>query len=107
MMKNVRTLDIPIAEDTRLVIKVDKVEKTDKQYPDKLMFAIQYLYFKDGKWIQIARIDNSDHEGRREPHIHRLGRIDVEFRNITPEEAQEKVIEIGDRIKKDFILGGN
>ena len=60
--------DIPLAEDKRLIKRLYKVDKND-DFPDGLEFAYQFLYFKDNKWIQVARIDNQLHGGKPGTHI--------------------------------------
>jgi len=68
-----------------------------------LEFAYQFLYFKDNKWIQVARIDNQLHSGRSGVHIHTLKREKVEWIDLTFEEAEEKILEMGESIIKNVI----
>lgn len=94
--------DIPLAEDKRLIKKLWKVDKNDK-FPDGLEFAYQLLFFKNA-WIQVARIDNQLHEGKPGVHIHVLDKK-VIWEDLSFQEAEEKVIEIGENAIKD--IGGN
>ena len=96
--------DIPLAEDKRLVKRLYKVDKSG-DFPNGLEFAYQFLYFKGDKWIQVARIDNQLHSGRSGTHIHSLKREKVEWRNFTFEEAEKKIIEMGENIIKNIING--
>ena len=94
--------DIPLAEDKRLVKRLYKVDKSD-DFPDGLEFAHQFLYFKDDKWIQVARIDNQLHSGKPGTHIHTLKREKVKWIDLTFEEAEEKILELGESIIKNII----
>ncbi|MDO8740401.1 MAG: hypothetical protein Q7J54_02370 [Candidatus Woesearchaeota archaeon] len=94
--------DIPLAEDKRLVKKLWKVDKTD-YFPHGLEFAYQFLYFKDNEWIQVARIDNQLHEGKAGVHIHILKREEVRWEELTFEQAEEKILEIGEGIVRNII----
>lgn len=94
--------DIPLAEDKRLIKMLYKVDKSD-EFPDGLEFAYQFLYFKDNKWVQVARIDNQLHGGNPGVHIHTLKREKVEWVDLTFEEAEEKILETGESIIKNII----
>ena len=94
--------DIPLAEDKRLVKRLYKVDKSG-DFPDGLEFAYQFLYFKDNKWIQVARIDNQLHSGKPGVHIHTLKREKVQWIDLTFEEAEDKIIEMGESIIKNII----
>ena len=94
--------DIPLAEDKRLVKRLYKVDKSG-DFPDGLEFAYQFLYFKGNKWIQIARIDNQLHEGKLGVHMHTLKRTKVAWIKLTFEEAEERILEIGESIIKNII----
>ena len=94
--------DIPLAEDKRLIKRLYKVDKND-DFPDGLEFAYQFLYFKNDKWIQVARIDNQLHGGKPGTHIHTLKREKVEWVDLAFEEAEEKILEMGESIIKNMI----
>jgi len=94
--------DIPLAGDKRRIKRLYKVDKSD-DFPDGLEFAHQFLYFKNDKWIQVARIDNQLHHGKPGTHIHTLKREKVEWVNLTFEEAEEKIIKMGEGIIKNII----
>ena len=94
--------DIPLSEDKRLIKRLYKVDKSG-DFPDGLEFAYQFLYFKDNKWIQVARIDNQLHGGKPGAHIHTLSREKVQWINLTFEEAEDKIIEMGENIIKTII----
>lgn len=94
--------DIPLAEDKRLIKRLYKVNKSD-DFPDGLEFAYQFLYFKEDKWIQVARIDNQLHSGRPGAHIHTIKREKVQWVDLTFEEAEEKILEMGESIIKSIV----
>ena len=94
--------DIPLAEDRRLVKRLYKVDKSDA-FPDGLEFAYQFLYFKGGKWVQVARIDNQLHSGKPGSHIHTLKREKIQWNDLTFEEAGDKIIEMGESIIRNII----
>ena|SRR3989344_9609970 len=94
--------DIPLAEDKRLIKKLWKVGKDDR-FSDGLEFAYQFLYFKGNQWIQVARIDNQLHEGKTGTHIHILKRDRVVWERLTFEEAEEKILELGENVVKNMI----
>ena len=94
--------DIPLAEDKRLIKRLYKVDKSE-DFPDGLEFTYQFLYFKDDKWIQVARIDNQLHSDSPGTHIHTLKREKVEWVDLTFEEAEDKIIEMGESIIKNII----
>lgn len=94
--------DIPIADDKRLIKRLYKADISD-DFPDGLEFAYQFLYFKGNEWIQVARIDNQLHGGKPGTHIHTLKREKVEWVDLTFEEAEEKIIEMGESIIKNII----
>lgn len=102
MRKEAINQDLPLGRDKRLIKKLYRVDK-DENYPDGLEFAYQYLYQIEGKWVQIARIDNQLHEGRSGAHIHVLKRDRVVWENLTFEEAEEKIIEIGEGVIKNIL----
>ena len=94
--------DIPLAENKRLIKRLYKVDKSE-DFPEGLEFAYQFLYFKGDKWIQVSRIDNQLHGGKPGVHIHTLKREKVEWKNLTFEESEEKIIELGENIIKNII----
>ena len=63
-----------------------------------------FLYFKDNKWIQVARIDNQMHEGKPGVHIHIFKRK-VQWMELNFEDAETRIIELGDRIIKNINKG--
>ena len=102
MRETIIDQDIPLAENKRLVKRLYKVDKSE-DFPNGLEFAYQYLYFKDDKWIQVARIDNQLHSGKPGAHIHTLSREKVQWADLTFEEAEEKILEMGENIIKNII----
>jgi len=94
--------DIPLAEDKRLIKRLYKVNKSN-DFPDGLEYSYQYLYFKEDKWVQVARIDNQLHSGKPGAHIHTLSREKVQWVNLTFEDAQDRIIEMGESIIKNII----
>lgn len=105
MRETVIDQDIPLAEDKRLVKRLWKVDKND-DFPDGLEFAYQFLYLKEGEWIQVARIDNQLHEGKVGVHIHILKREKVEWEYLTFEQAEERILELGESVIKNIINKG-
>ena len=93
--------DFFIGDRRRIVLKLLKVKKSDN-FPTGLEFAVQYLYFKNDEWRQIARIDNQLHEGKAGTHIHILRREKVEHVDIDFNEAREKIIELGEGVIKNI-----
>ena len=102
MRQTIIDQDVPLAEDKRIIKRLYKVDKS-ADFPDGLEFAYQFLYFRDDKWIQAARIDNQLHGGRPGTHIHTLKREKVEWVDLTFEEAEEKIIEMGEGIIRNII----
>ena len=102
MRETIIDQDIPLAENKRLVKRLYKVDKSE-DFPNGLEFAYQYLYFKDDNWIQFARIDNQLHGGKPGVHIHTLKREKVEWGDLTFEEAEEKIIEMGESVIRNII----
>ena len=94
--------DIPLAENKRLVKKLYKVDKSD-DFPDGLEFAYQFLYFNGDKWLQVARIDNQLHGGKPGVHVHTLMREKVQWSDLTFEDAEDRIIKIGESIIKNII----
>ena len=90
MFRTIIDVDIFLSEDTRLVKKVEKTKRSD-HFPDGIRFALQYLYFKDDRWHQLARIDNYLHQGKPGAHIHLYKRKDVRFEEMRLEEAEERM----------------
>jgi len=84
------------------VLKLTKVGK-DENFPEGLEFAVQYLYFKDDQWVQIARIDNQMHESRPGTHIHILKRKKVEWTDMSFDDAKDEIMKIGDRVIKNIV----
>jgi len=91
-----------LAEDRKLIKQLWKVDKNEN-FPDGLKFVYQFLYFKDNKWTQIARIDNQLHKGKPGTHIHILKRGKVKWERLSFEEAEEKILEIGENVIKNII----
>tara|TARA_Y100000310_G_C20040171_1_gene515792 strand:- start:87 stop:407 length:321 start_codon:yes stop_codon:yes gene_type:complete len=94
--------DIPLADNKRLIKKLYKVEKS-KAFPEGLEFAFQFLYFRNDKWHQVARIDNQLHQGKPGVHIHTLQREPVMWEELSFEEAEERTIELGEQTVKNII----
>ena len=99
-------LDVPLSEDIRLIKRLYKSDDRNA-FPEGLRFALQYLWRQEGRWIEIARIDNYEHdENRTGVHIHKFGKGFVEFREMNFEEAEQYIIVLGEKIKQDILLGG-
>ena len=102
MRENTIDQDIPLGGDKRLIKRLWKIDKTS-DFPDGLEFAYQFLYMKEGRWIQVVRIDNQLHEGQPGAHIHILNRDKVEWEQLTFEEAENRILELGERIIRTVI----
>ncbi len=105
-MEIVVNQDSLIAQGVRLIRRLYKVD-ADADFPTGFKFALQYLFLGDGMWIEVTRIDNYRHDKRRTgTHIHKLGRTEVEYREMDFKEAEEYVISLGDRLKLALLLKG-
>ena len=106
-MKVIKDLDLTIGEGRRLIVRVYIVEKS-QLFPDGIKFAIQYLFLKDARWIELARVDNYKHDPLKVgSHIHKLGLPEAEFRDIFPEEAEEYVVRLSESIIARLMLEGD
>lgn len=102
MRETVIDQDIPLAGNKRLIKQLWKVKKSG-EFPTGLEFVYQFLYYKEGEWIKTARIDNQLHEGKPGVHIHILKREKVEWEELSFEEAEEKIVELGEDVIKNII----
>ena len=94
-----------LSEDTRLIKRLYLAESSDHA-SGNFVFALQYLWFHKDKWLELARIDNYQHEkGRTGARIHKFGTRFVEFREMSFTEAAECIISVGESIKKKILLG--
>ena len=71
MRKKILDMEWVVGKRRKIIEKVWKVTKSD-DYPQGNVFSFQFLYEKEDRWIQIARIDNMMHEGKPVAHIHIL-----------------------------------
>ena len=69
MKKLIDGLNEFYGENLRLVKTLMKRESPD-EHPEELKWALQMIYFNGKDWVEICRIDNYLHEGRRGSHIH-------------------------------------
>lgn len=98
-MKVVINQDITLAEDARLIKRLYKVQ-ADAEFPLGLKFAYQYLLLKEGKWLEVCRVDNYRHDRHKTgTHIHKHGRQFIEFREMSFKEVEPAIIELGERIR--------
>ncbi|MFC1733346.1 hypothetical protein ACFL6I_23855 [candidate division KSB1 bacterium] len=81
-----------IDNESKLKLKIIKTDSGSK-------WSVVYLLYI-GYWLDIVRIDNYEHEGSENPHIHRYKQKRVEFLDITFTEAQKKIKKIGKGIKE-------
>lgn len=106
LMEIILDLDIPLSGDIRLIKRLYKTNDL-KNFPGGLMFALQYLWRQEGNWIEVTRIDNYKHnQNMTGAHIHKFDNDFVEFREISFEEAEQYILELAEKIKKDIMLGG-
>ncbi|MEK6837401.1 MAG: hypothetical protein AABX69_02010 [Nanoarchaeota archaeon] len=104
-MKIIQDLELPLSEDRKLIIRIYKVE-TSIYFPTGIKFAFQYLFSKDNKWIEVARVDNYEHDAKKTgSHIHKLGASEVEFKEIPLKEAEEYTIGLAEGIIRKIELG--
>ncbi|MBI2549763.1 hypothetical protein HYV83_01115 [Candidatus Woesearchaeota archaeon] len=104
-MKLIFESDKRLSEDSRLIKRLYRAESGEYQ-SGSFIFALQYLWFHEDKWLELARIDNYEHEkGRTGVHIHKFGMRFVEFREMDFTEAEQLVIAIGEKIKQKIRLG--
>lgn len=104
-MKIITKEDFALGEGRRLVVRVYEVDKTP-QFPGGIKFAFQYLFLKDEQWIEIARVDNYEHDAKQTGlHIHKLGLSKVEFKEMKFQEIRPFIIGLGDSIAKRIQLG--
>ena len=97
--------DIHIGGNSRLVKRLYKAEPS-AFFPDGLMFALQYLWQKEKEWIEVARIDNYKHaRDKTGVHVHKFGTVEVEFKDMSFQEAEDCLISLAERIKKEISLG--
>lgn len=97
-MQNILNQDITLAEDVRLIKRLYKVQP-DADFPSGLKFAYQYLLLKEGKWLEVCRIDNYRHgRSRVGTHIHKQGNEKVEFIDMSFVEAREYILDLEKRM---------
>ena len=94
-----------LSQDTRLIKRLYLAE-SGGQSSGSFVFALQYLWFHENKWLEVARIDNYVHETKRTGvHIHKFGNSFTEFKNMSFTEAEEYIIFVGEKIKQKVLLG--
>ncbi|MBI2144504.1 hypothetical protein HYU17_05150 [Candidatus Woesearchaeota archaeon] len=94
-----------LSQDTRLIKRGYRVEPGEAS-SESFIFALQYLWFHENKWLEVARIDNYPHESKQTgAHIHKFGSDFVEFREMNFTEAAECIISVGENTKKKLLLG--
>ncbi len=94
-----------LSEDTRLIKRLYEAEQEDNTI-GKFIFALQYLWFHETEWLELARIDNYEHEkGKSGVHIHKFGTRFVEFKGMDFAEAERFILGVCDRIKQKILLG--
>ncbi len=97
-MRVIINQDITLAEDVRLVKRLYKVQ-ANADFPLGLKFAYQHLLLKEGKWLEVCRIDNYRHDKHRAgTHIHKQGNEEVEFIDMGFVEAREHMLDLGKRM---------
>jgi len=72
-----------------------------KEHAENLKWALQMLYFNGAKWIQLCRIDNYPHTNETGSHMHIYPRAEIQYVNLTFEEAEKRIKRISKRILKD------
>ena len=104
-MKLIFSSDKRLSEDTRMMKRLYRAESSDYA-TESFIFALQYLWFHEDKWLELARIDNYEHEkGRIGVHIHKFGTHFVEFREMSFTEAEQFALAVGEKIKQKILLG--
>lgn len=102
MRSEIFVQEYAIGENTKLIKRLWKIEKSD-HFPEGLEFAYQVIYLKDGRWIQVVRIDNQMHENKPGTHVHILSREQVIWEHIQIDDVEEKIIEISQSIIKNIL----
>ncbi len=104
-MKLIFESDKRLPEDMRLIKRLYRAE-SGEYMSGSFIFALQYLWFHEDKWLELARIDNYEHEkGRIGVHIHKFGTRFVEFREMSFTEAEQFALAVGEKIKQKILLG--
>ena len=102
-MEKVLSEDKIIGLKRRIIRKLYKINKT-KEYPTGLKFCIQYLYYRDNKWLRIVRIDNYLHKNKPGTHIHFFNKEDVKWTKLSFKEAEQEAKRLAEKIIK-FLEG--
>ncbi|MEK6953177.1 MAG: hypothetical protein AABX29_09260 [Nanoarchaeota archaeon] len=98
-LRNIETdHDWWIDEDSRIVTKITKVN--DPNYPLGFKIRCQFLCFKNDKWAEMVRVDNSIHGKEGYLHIHRFNKEKPEPIQLSIRDIEKFVIEEGIRLKK-------
>ncbi len=94
-----------LSEDMRLIKRLYRAE-SGESLSGSFIFALQYLWFHEDKWLELVRIDNYEHEKERAgAHIHKFGMHFVEFREMSFTEAEQLIFAVGEKIKQKILLG--
>lgn len=91
-----------VIENWRLVSKVLFVTKS-KDFPIGYKFKFQFMVFKDDEWKDVVRIDNHKH-GKivGKTHMHKFGSKKAEEIDISLENIEEYIINIGLKLKGEI-----
>ena len=104
-MKLIFESDKRLPENTRLIKRLYRAE-SGEYLPGSFIFALQYLWFHENKWLELVRIDNYEHEkGRIGVHIHKFGTRFVEFKEMSFTDAEQLIFTVGEKIKQKILLG--
>lgn len=104
-MKLIFESDKRLSEDTRLIKRLYRAE-SGEYLSGSFIFALQYLWFHEGEWLELARIDNYEHEkGRAGVHLHKFSTRFVEFKEMNFPEAEQLILAVGERVKQKILLG--
>ncbi len=89
-----------VERDYRIYNKITKVEKSS-EFPEGLKYTFNFMVFRDGKWQNIARVDNSLHMGQvAKMHLHRMDKETAEHIDIPLEKIKDYIIKIGMEVEK-------
>lgn len=83
------------------IVRTLMKRESGEEFPEKMKWSVQMLYFHANKWMEICRIDNYPHENQTGSHIHYHGREEVRRVSLSYEEADKAIKDIGARILKE------
>jgi len=83
------------------LVKTLMKRQSPEKFPEVLKWVFQTLYFHEGVWVEICRIDNYLHEKQSGSHIHYYGRKEVRRIALNYREAEKAIKDISERIIRE------